>query len=320
MQQQLSRSASKSRVWSHCHRKFYFTYYCYHLRSIDQELRLDTLRLKNLQTMSMRFGWKIHQRLSRYLTKVYEWKIQPWDITELNDQLESELDADFQNSKTKDFSTYDRNNKFWLVEHYYKQNIDLEYQTKKERAIDILTEFTKSDLHTKIINHIKSENKLFIEEDQPNFQKMIFKVVIDTLSNDPLTIMAQPDFWVVIDKNTYIIYDWKSGENTRESDIEVSDQLKTYAYKVIEKMWLEDFDIHAYEVFVSNMDLVWWQITKENIQEIKTKISTDFRDMSMYLKDQNIQKNIPLELERFEKTQDLDKCITCRFREVCDKT
>ncbi len=320
MQQQLSRSASKSRVWDHCHRKFYFTYYCYHLKNLDQALRLDCLRLKNLQTMSMRFGSKIHQRFSRYLHAVYNAQIQAWDIKLLNQQLSEEMDKEFELSKNKDFSTYDRYNKFWLVEHYYKENIDLAYQEKKQQTLDMFEEFVNSEFHQKIIDHIKSENKLFIEEDQPNFQKMIFNAVLESVSPDSITIMAQPDFWVVVDENTYIIYDWKSGQNIRETEDEISDQLKTYAYKVIEKMWLKDFDIKAYEVYVNGMELVWWQVTPENIQEVKDKIAEDFKDISGYLKDKDIRKNQPQELQTFEKTDDLDKCITCRFREVCDKT
>jgi hypothetical protein len=63
----LTWSNTRITLLEYCNKKYYFNYYPHTLRDVDEELRLNTLLLKNLKSMDMRVGEKTHHLLSDYL-------------------------------------------------------------------------------------------------------------------------------------------------------------------------------------------------------------------------------------------------------------
>jgi len=96
----------------YCNKKYYFNYYPYALRDINEELRLNTLLLKNLKSMDMRVGEKTHHLLSDYLNALKYNKVEPGDIQSFKDRIVEEMRSEFEASKIRDYTTYDRDNKF----------------------------------------------------------------------------------------------------------------------------------------------------------------------------------------------------------------
>lgn len=317
----LSRSISRSQVFWYCKKKYFFSYYGHWLRDIDIWLRLETLTLKKLQSLDMRAWEMIHYLLSDYLHHLQDQAITPDKIDELKQDVIKHMDKMYKISKNKNYSQYDKYNQFWLSEHFYQIDVDLKFQETKEKVIKYLDNFLLSDLHDQVWQHILSDNKVFIEPKKSDFDAM--KIQINDIPElQWIVIFAQPDFGVILDKKSYIIYDRKSGKLPEYSGENISDQLKVYSYKVAKKLWLENIDdltIKAYEVFLQDMSTYGWLVSSNEIMEVQDKILNAVREQKKYIHDENIIKNIPIEVEKFQRTDKLNKCKTCTFRSVCEK-
>jgi hypothetical protein len=137
---------------------------------------------------------------------------------------------------------------------------------------------------------------------------------------DNIVIWAQPDFWIVLNDNKYIIYDRKTWKVPDKEKNNISDQLKVYAYKILLKVWLEKIDkiwFQWWEVYLKNMDTYWWNISKKDLEYIESKILSDVNLEKSLLSD--IENNIPKSSSFFVKTENENKCKTCRFNKVCKK-
>ena len=63
----LTWSTTRITVLEYCNKKYYFNYYPHALRSLNEEVWLTALLLKNLKSTDMRVGEKTHHLLSDYL-------------------------------------------------------------------------------------------------------------------------------------------------------------------------------------------------------------------------------------------------------------
>lgn len=317
----LSRSISRSQLFWYCKKKYYFSYYSYWLRNLDTGLWLEALTLKKLQSLAM-WSWEmIHYLLSDYLHNLQDQTITPTKINELKEGVIKYMDKMYKISKNKNYSQYDKDNQFWLSEHFYQMNIDSEFQKAKDKVTKYLDNFLVSDLHDQVWQHILSDNKVFIEPKKSDFEAMKIQIK-DIPELAWIVIFAQPDFGVILDKKSYIIYDRKSGKLPEYSGENISDQLKVYSYKVAKKLWLEnvnELNIKAYEVFLQDMSTYGWPVSAEEIKNVETKILDAVREQKKYLRNEDIIKNIPIEVEKFQRTDNVNKCKSCRFRSVCEK-
>lgn len=278
----------------------------------------------------MWLGEKIHGLLSDYLHELKNtWsprKIDPEWLESLLADFSDELDWEFHKSKNKQYEQYDKNDKFGLSEHFYKEDIDEAYKKAKDSIIKSFYAFLESDLHLKIVSQFEEAQTIFVESKQPDFEQM--KMSIDSIPElKGIQLRAQPDLGLILPagengKKRYIIYDRKSGRERNKSSDFVSDQLKVYAYKMLLKIWMENFDnveIYCYEVFLKTMNVLWWRVQWEDIYHIEQKITLDVINQKQLLQQQNLIKNQPLPSHYFARTKDANKCKNCRFRKVCDE-
>ncbi len=232
------------------------------------------------------------------------------------------MSQEFDFSATRQYETYDKNQKFGLNEHAYNKELPSE---PLQEAIRIVTSnleaFRSSALHEDISTYIRDWHRVFIEDKEPNFEQM--KVVLDHVPElSWVNIRAQPDAWVVTKDGRYIIYDRKSGtirDERRKNPL--SEQLKVYALKLLTrtKKNIEDISIEWYEIYVPSMEIFGGEIQDIHIQWISDKIISDVTTISDYLHDNDVSTNKPLAVEKFLRTDDTKKCDTCRFKRVCDK-
>lgn len=243
------------------------------------------------------------------------------NFEKLKNQLISDATIIFEDSKAKNYENYDKNDKFGLYEHYLKQDIDSLFNDKLTKLIWWLELMVKSDQFIEIIKQFDEDHKIFIEDKEPNFDKM--KIKIDTIPELLwVTLWAQPDFWI-IDKswNNIVIYDWKTGKIPNRSSEEISDQIRVYSYKTLLNIWIENknnLNITGLEYYVNDNLLYWWKIQLNDFDKIEAKIIEDVNIMKTFLIDENIENNIPIYLEKFEKTDNQTKCDLCVFKKVCN--
>jgi hypothetical protein len=79
---------------------------------VNEELRLNTLLLKNLKSMDMRVGEKTHHLLSDYLNALKQGKVEGEDTQQFKDLVVDEMRKEFEVSKNRDYTSYDRDHKF----------------------------------------------------------------------------------------------------------------------------------------------------------------------------------------------------------------
>lgn len=320
-QNSFSRSISKSKIFEYCQRKYYFSYYTNGLRATSESLRLQALLLKNLKSLNMWIGSMIHELIASYLHSITDHK--NFTAKQLLENYLAKLDQIYRQSKNKNYTMYDPKDKFWLSEHFYHQDLREEFVQAKENFKQYFQNFLDSRLHKEIIQRLEdkyddkdSGYQFFIESVAPDFERMQFFAPHPLLTG--IRILAQPDFGVVRWSQQYIIYDRKSGKKPIENRF--TDQLKLYSYKILSK--LKDIDykklkFHTYEVYLSDMTLLWWEITIPEIMTIEDKIVDSVMQMKEKIKNQDFWANIPIAIKHFPKTLDKNKCSHCRFRFVC---
>lgn len=318
----LSRSISKSTVLHYCVKKYYLSTYSNYLREKDRWLRNNAMVAKNLKSLAMRLGECLHDLMSDYLHLIKNNEKTIENIEKIKSSLLSKMDRDFQISRARDYSKYNSDVKFWLTEHYYKENIDDFFEKWKELILSEFDQFCQSELNAEIEKYFQEPwNTLFIEPKEKNFESM--KIEIDNIPDLMwMNIFAQPDFWIITKDKKYIIYDRKSGKIPEKAPDSISDQLKVYAYKILQKIWydkIDDFEVEAYEIFLKWIVKFWWKITKQDLLDIEQKIIDDANIQKSLILNKNVSDNQPIESTYFQRTSDIFKCKNCTFYKVCEE-
>lgn len=286
---------------------------------MNEELWLTTLLLKNLKSMDMRVGEKTHHLLSDYLNALKKWELDEEAIQAIKDRVVDEMRKEFEVSKTRDYTSYDRDHKFWLSEHYYGEDVDDKLEWVIQKVVHNLDVFLKSDRNEKVQHYFKTAKTVYVEKPrEKDFDSMKVNLYsIPELRN--LNVMAAPDFGVIFSDNKYLIIDWKTGQEKMDTDW-TSDQLKIYALKTLLKSRtnIDDIDIEGYEVYLPSLHEIGGKIEKTDIDYIVNKLKEDMEYQKQFLVDGDIVKNEPLAHEKFPRTNSAKKCASCTFRKVCE--
>lgn len=315
----LTWSTTRITILEYCNKKYYFNYYPHALRNLNEEVRLTALLLKNLKSTDMRVGEKTHHLLSDYLRALKKGEQDKEAIQAHKDRVVEEMRKEFEISKTRDYTSYDRDHKFWLSEHYYGQDIDDKLEESIEKVLHNLDVFLESDRNEKVQHYFKTAKTVYVENPrEKDFEWM--KLNLSSISElKSVNVMAAPDFGVVLNDNKYLIIDRKSGQEKIDTD-GVSEQLKIYALKLILKSHIdiENVEIEAYEVYLPSLHQVGGKIDKADIDQIIQKLKEDVEYQKQFLVDSDIVRNQPLSTNDFPRTKSEKKCAICTFRKVCE--
>ena len=269
--------------------------------------------------MDMRVGEKTHHLLSDYLRALKKREVTQEDIQGFKNHIIDEMKQEFELSKTRDYTAYDKDHKFWLSEHYYGEDVDDKLEEAIQKVIHNLDVFLESEWHQKVQHYFKTAKTVFVENPrEKDFDGMKVNLyAIPELKN--LNVMAAPDFGVVISDNKYLIIDRKTGQEKLDSDW-ISDQLKIYALKTLlkSKINIDDVEIEWYEVYLPSLHQIWGKIGKPDIDYITNKLKEDMDYQKQFLVDGDIINNQPLSHDHFPRTNSAKKCASCTFRKVCE--
>ena len=315
----LTWSTTRITILEYCNKKYYFNYYPHALRSLNEDVWLTALLLKNLKSTDMRVGEKTHHLLSDYLRALKKWPLEEGAIQKFKDRVVNEMRTEFETSKTRDYTSYDRDHKFGLSEHYYGENIDDKLEDVIEKVVHNLDVFLESDRNQKVQHYFDTAKTVYVENPrEKDFEGM--KLNLYTIPElRAVNVMAAPDFGVVVSDNKYLIIDRKTGQEKMDSD-GISEQLKIYALKMLLKsnIKIEDVDIEAYEVYLPSLHQIGGKIEKADIDHIIEKLKEDVEFQKQFLEDSDIIKNQPLTHDHFLRTNSAKKCGSCTFRKVCE--
>ena len=230
------------------------------------------------------------------------------------------MELAFTQSQLRDFSKFEPNMRFGLTEHFYKEDVTDKLSPTIQRVFANLDALIASKWKERITAYFSNGYKTYIENPSvPNFEAM--KVDLSKIPElRDISLMAAPDFGVVLAEDNYVILDWKSGKEKLDQD-DITDQLKIYALKMLlnrKHRELGNIKIQVEEVYLPSMQTKGGQITQKNIDSIITKIIEDITYQKQFLVNQDSLANIPLPHTHFQRTKSLKKCESCTFRLVCD--
>ncbi len=270
----------------------------------------------------MRVGEKTHHLLSDYLKLMKKKTDSQENINKLKEEISQVMTDDFNISKNRDYEAwYDRNQKFWLTEHYYKlEDTDKKLQEAIDKVINNLDTFIWSERHDKVSRFFEISQSVYIESPKrPDYDNM--RIIIDSIPElMDVSILASPDFGAILWDNRFTIIDRKSWKENMNDD-SVPDQIKVYALKMILKKWklnINDMDIKWYEVYLPSLKVNWWQITQQDIDDVIQKIINDVNFQKQFIVDEDVTRNVPIAQKNFHRTTSAKKCESCTFRKICD--
>lgn len=302
MPTEFSWSVSRHDVFDSCKRKYYFSYYAHQggWKADASPLAKKIYFLKKLEPAVMWTGSVVHRAIryaivNRHVTS--KEKVLDFLMKRLTLDHKASMELDREKATPKDFL---------LFEHY--KGIEVSIDQIKEKAMICFSNFFGGD-YFKELMEISDQHFLYIDPEKDDVASMKF------LWND-LSIYAIPDI-CYRDKNGVIkLLDWKTGK-APENDL--SEQLKIYAWRL---QHLDGIDPDVHEVFASSVYLLdnaqrGRKIVKEDIDSVVHTIKESIAQMKAFMYDP--EKNIPLEMEEFQMTDNIKKCSSCVFAEVCER-
>jgi len=296
LKNEFSWSKSRDELFKECKRKYYFDKYGFwNGWNQDSEERTKKLyQLKQLSPKQVWLGKIVHESIEHFLTELKLGNTIP--LPTLLSILQQELESRYHSSELGVYRTFPK--KGGLLEHELKTNItEEEKQQLFKLAETCVTHFYHSNL-LKEIKELKHDAWLSLED----FLSFDFEGTKIYLSMD----------FAVKNKDTIVIYDWKTG---KDQDTEIGIQLACYALYAIQtwKINPQQIVIKRYHLAIDKENE--FRIDETTIHQTKEIIRQSIKEMKNSLS--NPEQNLAEEIN-FPQTQDTWKCLRCNFRRVCN--
>lgn len=302
MATEFSWSISRQDVFETCKRKYYFSYYAHQggWRADASTLAKKIYFLKKLEPVAMWTGSVVHRAIRYAIVNRHV-----VSASKVQEFLSKRLEIDHRSSKELDLSKATPKD-FLLFEHYKGKETDIEQI--KEKARICFDHFYAGPFFQELLE-ISDQQFLYIDPEKDDVSSMKFKW-------DELSIYAIPDLCYRNKAGLIRLLDWKTG---KAPDVEISDQLKVYAWRLQHQ---DGVDPEAHEVLASSVYLLdnterGRRILRQDLEEVIVSIQESIKQMKQFMFDQ--EKNIPLEMEAFPLTDNVNKCSNCVFAEVCGR-
>ncbi|MCD4742385.1 MAG: PD-(D/E)XK nuclease family protein [Desulfobacteraceae bacterium] len=267
-----------------CKRKYYYHRYgkydtTHHSSKINQ--------LKDLTSLPLAKGTIVHDVIKGILSRLQ--------------RTESPIDKDrlkvYVHKLTKEY--YEKNT---FSEHHYKSRTD--------NFIDALFE----EVHQRIVLFVNSSSFSFIlEKALPVKNEWIIEPGGHGETRiEGMKAYCKVDFLFPINGHVFI-YDWKTGKSSK---LKHKRQMIGYSYWASEALGISKSNITPIIVYLNSAhEENPIKLFENDIVHFPEKIKTETRLMYDYCT--NIEKNIPKPKRAFEKTDKINICMYCNFRELC---
>lgn len=193
-----------------------------------------------------------------------------------------------------------------LREHYYQT---LEDENEAKRQIAAQVQNCIANFIDKVLPRIGTI--------QPNQE---FRIATPEAGGDVehfffegVKIYSIPDYAYKIGDEVHI-HDWKAGKIKADQH---RLQLSLYALWAIVKYGASLDSIFLYVEYLNEGQVLPFQITSEELEAVKERMSESVGEMSEYLEDCDRERNEPLPKEEWELTLDPANCTLCNFYELC---
>ena len=292
-------SISKMKVIEECYRSYFYTYYGSHngwLKDSNEEQKV-AWRLKKLTNIWLMFGDKLHITIKNIIDN------KKYDIQKdmIKNNMRQVLNEGVKESATKATNgTWDEYPKGeMLQEYYYDGKLDKDDINKIKDRIESCTE---NFLRCKTYLDIKGADIQILEVDEGKFEYIIVHNV---------KIFALIDTLYIDSEGNYVIVDWKTGaigEHDRE-------QLLVYVLYVMKKYNVSLEKIKGRVEYLNLGKNQEFSFGDKDIIYIKDRIKEDLNVIDAFLEEKEANK--PKPKEYFRKTENLKKCLKCKYKKIC---
>lgn len=304
-------SASRGGAFDYCRRKYWWNYYGSWGGwefGADPEVRL-AYTLKNLHNRWTWAGTVVHETIEAMLRRIHGaamhgallFERPTFDVEQEVAKVTQRMRAEWRESRSMAYRQRPKK-AFGLLEHEYEDDIPSEDWAKiNARAKKGVRDFMESELFQRIIES-DPHRWLPIEE-------------LDQFDFEGTPVWAVLDFGTRTDDDGIAIYDWKTGEYKKDA---YRLQLGAYALYMGAKYDMPPERVSTSLVFLgdSDINIVSLPVSDEDLTWAKARMRASIAAMKEALPNPMVN-DAPR--EAFPKTDDLEKCMACSFRRLCDR-
>ena len=311
---ELSWSASRSRMFATCPRRYYYTYYLSWLgwgRNADPERRQAYL-LKKMTRMPMLAGDIVHRAIAEYFARRDQGL--PWGPEEATTWAVEQLRAGYRESRDGAWKASPAKS-VRLAEHHYEE----------ERIAEETG--AAGDYGKRYVERIRTCLATFFED--PRLQSARESQPGDWLACEDMStfelvetkVFAVPDFayWDSErgsgERGTVRILDWKTGRPAEGDRF----QLEIYAFYAREYWGVDPRTTTAADVYLLDGNVSEVQISDEALDDALARIEASIGEMRAVHFDADRSKGDPGDFPMVEEARAVSECSSCNFRELCDR-
>jgi len=299
LKNEFSWSKTRDEIFNTCPRQYWFSYYGYWNGWLEDapERTRQIYILKNLKNRHMWAGEKIHECIQKSLNNLRR-GIKVLRVDEIVSITLDQMRAEFRSSKSKNY--WKNPKSYGLLEHEYEMEVSDEEWKEVAANVEVcLRNFYASDIYDGLKSHPK-EGWLEVDE----FSSFLL---------DHTKINLVVDCAIKEGEGIYI-YDWKTGKSLSEG---LSTQLGCYALYAMERWNVSPESLTVIEYNLAFDKSNWFAVGQDEMKGVKGYIDGSIKDMQSLLMD--ISNNVPMEEDRFSRTEDEAIGSRCHFRRVCRK-
>ena len=277
-------SSSRYEIFDKCKRQYFYNYYSNFVPGIPSyKIKV----LKSMTSVALEVGNVVHDVLEAFLRRLQK--------------SDSDIDEDrffkFARQKANDYFS-----RKTFIEIYYGQTDYIDKEPIYKKINGCLNNFINSPIYSWIFMKAITNRKNWMIEPEGYGETRI----------NGAKAYCKMDFLFPVDDYIYIL-DWKTG---KKSEFKHTNQLIGYAaaasynFKI---SWNIIFPkiIYLYPEF----DEFEIDLKKDDFENFYQKVVSQTKDMYSYCLD--IDKNIPLHIDKFQKTPAKHICEYCNFQELC---
>lgn len=251
----------------------------------------------------MVFGTSVHEQIHRTVNQLDDLTEPPIEH-EVMTNIRGDLNKAYTDSKYRQHLWYEKPGDYRMLSEIYFAN---------ELSLDLISDIQeKLPATARHLVSCKTMNDLFQRRE---------KTELITAERFRCMEVNGVKVWVVLDllskdmrSGKYVVTDFKSGKRNENDRI----QLSLYAKFVKEAFQISSLEqIELRNEYLSDGSSVSYSPTAFDLEKIDYLIQTSIEWMRSYLQD--VEHNIPLEMEAFEQTKHQGMCNSCQYRELCGK-
>ena len=316
---EFSWSLSRQSSMNDCKRSYYYDYYGAHngwlnnSPTVSEEQKI-AYRYKKVGSLQMSFGGHVHEAIKTII------KI-PTEAPHLKPMVKEMLHNTCL--KGNDMKKWWEQPKLFpaLMETLYWGGFGSPESKRQIDSVNNKLDKIENVFNTKTFQEIKEEKvKQILEVDEPLSDESCGNFLLDGHK-----IFSKIDFLYIRDDDKYVVVDWKTYGKDPEFDNKIYNkdyrQLLLYADYVHRK-----YNV-PFEQIVCRLENVITGTTNEvenipenDVKALEREIKSDIQEMSIYVKDANLDNNEPVKKDFFiQAGADAEdkKCKRCKFKNLC---